>query len=69
MESFNITVNNTEYLIEPQDNGTYRIMDGEEKIGVIYAEPVDEGSEWRTLDDLDSEFVSAIGELIKSHNN
>ncbi|RNL54591.1 hypothetical protein [Pedobacter jejuensis] len=69
MENFNITVNNINYLIEPQDNGTYRVMDGEEKIGVIYAESVDEKKEWRTLDELESEFVSAAGEQIAIHNN
>ena len=68
MENFNINVNNQEFGVEPQENGTYRIMSGEEKIGVIYAEPSDEGTEWRTLDDLEDTFVSAAGKLISEYN-
>lgn len=68
MENFNITVNNQEFGVEPQENGTYRIMKGEEKTGVIYAEPTEEGTEWRTLDDLEDNFVSEAGKLISQHN-
>lgn len=69
MENFNITVNGKEYTIFPQDNGTYRIMSGEEKTGVIYAEPTDDGAEWRTLDELDEQFVNEAGRLITENNS
>jgi len=68
MENFNITVNNQNFIVEPQENGTYRIMNGEEKTGVIYAEQSDEGTQWKTLDDLEDQFVSQAGKLITQHN-
>ncbi|QNN43714.1 hypothetical protein [Pedobacter roseus] len=68
MENFNITVNSQDFTVEPQENGTYRIMNGEEKTGVIYAEPSDEGTQWRTLDGLEDSFVAEVGKLITRHN-
>jgi len=68
MENFNIKVNSQDFIVEPQDNGTYRIMDGEEKTGVIYAEPSNDGPQWRTLDDLEDSFVAEAGKMITRHN-
>jgi hypothetical protein len=68
METFEIQLLEKRYLVAPQDNGTFRIMDGEEKLGVIYPEPGENGTEWKTLDELDVDFVSQLGELITEHN-
>ena len=68
MENFNIQLLDKNYTIEPQENGTYRIVEGEEKIGVVYPEPGDLDIEWKTMDDLEEGFVAQIGELITEHN-
>lgn len=68
MEKFELNLDGLNYHVEPQDNGTYRIMNGEEKVGVIYAEPGDAGTEWKTLDELDTELVTNLGKAITSHN-
>ncbi|RZK55160.1 MAG: hypothetical protein EOO91_14630 [Pedobacter sp.] len=68
MQSFEIQLLADNYTVEPQENGTFRILDGEEKLGVIYPEPADEGVEWKTMDELDNDFVNQLGELITEHN-
>jgi len=39
MESFEIQLLADRFLIEPLENGLYRIMEGENKVGVIFPEP------------------------------
>ena len=68
MENFEINVNGSTYSVAPQENGTYRILKGEEKIGVIYAEPGENGTDWKTLDDLDTQLVVNLGQAITDHN-
>ena len=68
MEQFDIQLLDKTYGIEPQENGTFRIFDGEEKIGVVYPEPGTFGVEWKTMDKLEDGFVSQIGELISEHH-
>ena len=68
MEAFNIQLLDKSYSIEPQDNGTFRLMDNGEKIGVIYPEPGDLAVEWRSMDGLEEDFVAQVGELIAEHN-
>jgi hypothetical protein len=68
MESFNIQLLESHLTIFPQDNGTYRVMEGQEKLGVIYPEPVEDQVIWNTQDELDFDFVQQIGELITEHN-
>ena len=68
MKSFDIQLPDSLLTIEPQENGTYRILDGEEKIGVIYPEPTGDQVIWNTQDELDFDYVQQIGELITEHN-
>lgn len=68
MESFDIQLLESHLRIEPQENGTYRVMEGEEKLGVIYPEPTGDQVIWNTQDELDFDFVQQIGELITEHN-
>ncbi len=68
MENFEVQFLGKQYSVEPQDNGTFRIMDAGEKIGVIYPEPGDLAIEWRTMDELEPDFVAQLGELISEHN-
>jgi hypothetical protein len=68
MEKFNIQLVEQTFLIEPQENGTFRIFDGEEKIGVIYPEVEEDGTVWKTMDNLDNDFVQQLGELVSEHN-
>lgn len=68
MQSFDIELPESKLRIEPQDNGTYRVMEGEEKLGVIYPEPTGDQVIWNTQDELDFDFVQQIGELITEHN-
>jgi len=68
MENFEIQLLDKSYGVEPQDNGTFRILDAGEKIGVIYPEPGDLTIEWRTMDELEPDFVAQLGELISEHN-
>jgi len=69
MENFKVTAEDGEYTIEPQENGTYRILQQGNKIGVVYAEPGDQGTQWRTMDELDDHLVMTIGEQITANNN
>ena len=66
--AFEVTADGRIFNIEPQDNGTYRILEHGEKVGVIYAESGERGVQWATMDELDSRFVEVIGEAITSHN-
>ena len=68
-ESFIVNLDNRTLRIEPQENGTYRIFDKEEKVGVIYAEPGERGLQWSTMDQLDDRFVEILGEAIAEHNS
>ena len=68
MKSFDIQLLESHLTIEPQDNGTYRVMEGEDKLGVIYPEPTGDQVIWATQDDLEFDFVQQIGELITEHN-
>jgi hypothetical protein len=68
MQSFDIQLLESKLTIEPQDNGTYRVMEGEEKLGVIYPEPTGDQVIWNTQDELNLDFVQQIGELITEHN-
>ncbi|WP_448103486.1 hypothetical protein [Pedobacter panaciterrae] len=68
MTSFDIQLLESLLTIEPQDNGTYRVMEGENKLGVIYPEPMGDQVIWNTQDELNFDFVQQIGELITEHN-
>lgn len=68
MNSFDIQLLESHLTIEPQDNGTYRVMEGENKLGVIYPEPMGDQVIWNTQDDMNFDFVQQIGELITEHN-
>ena len=68
MESFEIQLLKDRFKIEPLENGLYRIMEGDNKIGVIFPEPDGNQVKWNTQDDLKSDFVQQIGELITEHN-
>lgn len=68
MQSFDIQLSKKNLTIEPQDNGTYRILEGEEKVGVIYPEPTGNQVKWNTQDELDLDYIQQIGELITEHN-
>lgn len=67
METFEIQLVNDKFIIEPQENGTYRIMDGEQKLGVIYPGASEAGVIWQTMDELTPDFVQQLGELISKH--
>ena len=68
LQEFSVDTADGTFGIEPQENGTYRIFDNEKKIGVIYAEPGEQGVRWRTMDQLGDRFVMMIGEAIMVHN-
>ena len=68
-ETFTINTPEGSFDIEPQENGTYRIMDGEIKIGVIYPEAGEQGIQWKSMDEIGSRFVNLIGDAITSHHN
>lgn len=68
MQAFDIQLLESKLTIEPQDNGTYRVMEGEEKLGVIYPEPTGDQVVWSTQDEMNFDFVQQIGELITEHN-
>ena len=68
MEPFEIQLVEDHFTIEPLENGLYRIMEGENKLGVIYAEADGDQVVWETQDELDKDFVQQIGELITEHN-
>lgn len=68
MESFEIQLLQDRFTIEPQENGLYRIMEGENKLGVIYVEAEGDQVKWVSQDELEDGFVQQIGELITEHN-
>ena len=70
MESFEIQLLEDRFKIEPLENGLYRIMEGDHKLGVIFQEA--EGNQlkwvkWATESELDDDFIQQIGELITEH--
>jgi hypothetical protein len=71
MEAFEIQLLDDRFRIEPLENGLYRIMEGEEKLGVIFSEPDGDQLKWRkwaTESELEDDFIQQIGELITEHN-
>ena len=68
MEPFAIQLVEDQFRIEPLENGLYRIMEGDNKLGVIYAEAEGDQVVWATQDELDHDFMQQIGELITEHN-
>ena len=71
MESFEIQLLEDRFIIEPLENGLYRIMEGDHKLGVIFLEAVgDQGKwvKWATESELNDDFIQQIGELITEHN-
>lgn len=68
MESFEIQLLQDRFQIEPLNNGLYRVMEGENKVGVIFAQADGDQVKWSTQDELDDGFVQQIGELITEHN-
>jgi hypothetical protein len=49
----------TALKIEPLENGLYRIIEGGNKLGVIYAEAEGDQVKWSTEDELGGRFCSA----------
>lgn len=68
MEPFQIQLLEDQFTVEPLENGLYRILEGENKLGVIYAEAEEDQVVWSTQDELDHDFVQQMGELITEHN-
>ena len=68
MESFEIQLLEDRFRIEPLENGLYRIIEGENKVGVIFPEPDGDQVKWATQDELEDGFVQQVGELITEHN-
>lgn len=68
MEAFEIQLLEDHFTVAPLENGLYRIMEGENKLGVIYAEAEGDQVVWDTQDDLEEDFVQQIGELIAEHS-
>ncbi len=67
METFEVELSDKRFIIEPQNNGTFRILENEVKIGVIYPESEDLKIGWKTMDNLEQEFVDQLGESISSY--
>ncbi|MEJ2880569.1 hypothetical protein [Pedobacter sp. GR22-6] len=68
MESFEIQLSEDHFIIEPLQNGLYRILEGEIKVGVIFPEPDGDQVKWTSQDDLEEGFVEQVGKLITEHN-
>lgn len=68
MESFEIQLSENLFKIEPLENGLYRIMEGENKVGVIFPEHDGDQVKWVTQDELEEGFVQQVGDLITEHN-
>lgn len=68
METFEIQLLEDRFRIEPLENGLYRIMEGENKVGVIFPEYDGDQVKWTSQDELENGFVQQIGELITEHN-
>jgi len=68
MEPFEIQLLADHFRIEPLENGLYRVMEGENKVGVIYAQREAHQVVWESQDELNKDFVQQIGELITEHN-
>ncbi|MEJ2880130.1 hypothetical protein [Pedobacter sp. GR22-6] len=54
MESFEIQLLEDRFKIEPLENGLYRIMEEEDKVGVIFPEPDGDAVKWATQDELEA---------------
>lgn len=68
MKSFEIQILDSKLTIEPLESGVYRVTEGGNKLGVIYAEADGDQVVWETQDKLEPDFVQQIGELITEHN-
>lgn len=71
MEPFEIQLLEDRFRIEPLEDGLYRIMEGDKRLGVIFLESEgdqDKWVKWATESDLDEGLIQQIGELIIEHN-
>ncbi|MEJ2880481.1 hypothetical protein [Pedobacter sp. GR22-6] len=67
MISYNLHLPASNLTIEPQGDGRYQILDGDDKLGVIFTETSDKRMNWVTNDPLKKKFVQKMGALIKEH--
>lgn len=68
MISYNLHLPAIDLTIEPQENGYYQILDGEQVLGLIYAENQGKKTNWITKDPLSTQFVNEMGALIQEHH-
>lgn len=53
------------YTVALQEDGTYLITHGKDRLGQIYPEVLGNGVIWYTDDDIDEQLLKAIGEAIE----
>lgn len=71
MEPFEIQLLEDRFRIEPLEDGLYRIMEGDNRLGVVFLESEGDQNKWvkwATESDLDEGLVQQIGEFITEHN-
>lgn len=69
IEPFEVEVNGEAYTIIPQGQGSeYLVQKGDEKLGVIEPEFIDDDLKWVSTDLIDPDLVEKIGEAIEDHD-
>jgi len=65
--TYNLHLPALDLTIEPQENGHFQILEGDHKVGSIYAKLKGTKLEWRSEEPLSMQFVNEMGALIQEH--
>lgn len=68
-KTFELDTTDGRFTIIPENNGNYRVLNGEQTIGVVYQESGELDKQWRAVDELGNRFVTMIGAAITAHNS
>jgi hypothetical protein len=66
-ERFAVTVNGETLFVIPQGDETYIIMKGDDQLGVLCPDCVDDNVVWLS-DEMDADLVEKIGLAIEAHD-
>lgn len=67
-ERFAVMVEEETLSVIPQGEGAYIIMQGDDQLGVIEMEYIDNDPVWVTVDLIAPDLVRKIGEAIEDHD-
>ena len=67
MDPYDINLAGEALTIHPQEDGTYLVIKGYERVMHLYPDVTNMGVTWHTADLIPMEYMKQVGELIEEH--